>query len=428
MARTSTPASVGENTTSWLAAQRSQSANTSRPLRQSVVVSSSPAWRLDGQVGPRLARSPAGPGLRPVGPARAPRQRERRGGALDRLLGDSAPRLRWTQDDAPLFRAMLRSPHAEQRLGEDVGGLVDPPEHVGASFLARGARVGSFEWRGLVHAPTTQASFGASVQRVPGQLASAERVPNARDGGTLDRDRSARGRESVPARPLEVLGVALRAPKPDSPSIRTCPDPFTENFCSSFGVESAGERMAPTPFALISGSGHQHFLGTAGDLMVACTANHFRSALFGTWLAADEGSSFRWDPADDRRYALLADDPTASGNKPKTIWGANRLAFEALRLFPCIRAKGQRATVGWRTIDEEEVWRWPLWSCDLAPQVFSSILASGDLWRDEPDARARLRTRGVFAVYQSRRLTVGRAPNQKLNLTPAVPVWTSALG
>ena len=84
--------------------------------------------------------------------------------------------------------------------------------------------------------------------------------------------------------------------------------------------------------------------------------------------------------------------------------------------------------LGWRTIDEEEVWRWPLWSCDLAPQVFSSILASGDLWRDEPDARARLRTRGVFAVYQGRRLTVGRAPNQKLNLTPAVPVWTSALG
>lgn len=198
------------------------------------------------------------------------------------------------------------------------------------------------------------------------------------------------------------------------------------DFCSSFGVECADERMASTPFALICGSGHQHFLGTAGDLMVTCTADHFRRALFGTWLAADEGSSFRWDPADDRRYALLADDPTASGNKPTTIWGANRLAFEALRLFPCVRSKGQRATVGWRTVDGEEVWRWPLWSCGLAPHVFSSILASGDLWRDEPEARARLRTRGVFAVYQSRRLTVGRAPNQKFNLTPAVPVWTLA--
>jgi len=197
------------------------------------------------------------------------------------------------------------------------------------------------------------------------------------------------------------------------------------DFTSCFGVESTDDRMAATPFSLISGSGHQHFLGTAGDLMVECTADHFRSALFGTWLAADEGSSFRWDPADDRRYALLADDPTASSNKPRTIWGANRLAFEALRLFPCLRSKGQRATVGWRMVDGEDVWRWPLWSCDLAPQVISSILASGDLWRDEADARRRLRARGVFAVYQTRRLTVGRAPNQKFNLAPAMPVWSS---
>ncbi|MBX3229697.1 MAG: hypothetical protein KIT84_05130 [Labilithrix sp.] len=41
------------------------------------------------------------------------------------------------------------------------------------------------------------------------------------------------------------------------------------DFCACFGVESANERMEATPFALISGSGHQHFLGTAGDLMEA---------------------------------------------------------------------------------------------------------------------------------------------------------------
>ena len=201
---------------------------------------------MDGQVGPGLARRPAGPGLRPIGPARALRQRERRGGALHRPLGDSAPRLRWSPDRAPLFRAMLRSPHAEQRLGEHVGGLVNPPQHVGASFLARGARVGSFEWRGLVHALTTQASFAASVQRVPGQLASAERVPNARDGGALDRDRSARPRESVPPRRFEVLGVALRAPTPDSPSIRTCPDPFTESVRKARGLRSQSSGVAET--------------------------------------------------------------------------------------------------------------------------------------------------------------------------------------
>jgi len=193
------------------------------------------------------------------------------------------------------------------------------------------------------------------------------------------------------------------------------------DFCACFGTENASERMAATPFALISGSGHQHFLKTAGDLMVACTTDHFRSALLDTWAAKDDGSSFRWDPDDDRRYALLADDPTASGNKPKTIWGANRLAFEALRLFPCMRARTGPATVGWR----HDVWRWPLWTCNLSPAVISTILAGRDIWRDDPESRRRLRARGVFAVFQTRRITVGRAPNQKLNFTPSVPVWSS---
>lgn len=175
-------------------------------------------------------------------PRRVPRQRGRRGGALHRPLGDSAPRLRWRPDDAPLFSAMLRTPHAEERLGEHVGGLVDPPQHVGASFLARGARVGGFDWRGLVQALATEASFTASVQRVPGQLASAERVPNARDGGALDRDRSARARESVPTRRFEVLGVALRAPTPDSPNLRACPDPFTESVRRRRGLRSCSCR------------------------------------------------------------------------------------------------------------------------------------------------------------------------------------------
>jgi hypothetical protein len=197
------------------------------------------------------------------------------------------------------------------------------------------------------------------------------------------------------------------------------------DFCACFGIDSGNERMDATPFALISGSGHQHFLGTAGDLMVACTTDHFRNALFGSWAATDDGSSFRWDPDDDRRYALLADDPTASGNKPKTIWGANRLAFEALRLFPCVRGRAGASTVGWRRYGESEVWRWPLWACNLSLAVISSVLASRDMWRDEPESRRRLRARGVFAVFQTRRIAVGRAPNQKLNFTPSAPVWWS---
>ena len=203
------------------------------------------------------------------------------------------------------------------------------------------------------------------------------------------------------------------------------------DFCACFGTENADKqmkdkRMEATPFALISGSGHQHFLETAGELMHECDAKHFRRALLDTWEATDDGRSFRWDPDDDRRYALLANDPTASNNKPKTIWGANRLAFEALRLFPCVRAQSRPATVGWRRDGKSDVWRWPLWACNLSPAVISSILASGDIWQDDSESRRRLCARGVFAVFQTRRIAVGRAPNQKHNFTPAAPVWSAS--
>lgn len=195
------------------------------------------------------------------------------------------------------------------------------------------------------------------------------------------------------------------------------------DLCASFGVEDAAERMKATPFALASGSGHQHFLGTAGDLMVGCRDEHFRKALIEPWIPSDEGFSFRWDPDDDRRYALRAEDPTASNNNPKTLWGANRLAFEALRLFPCVRGRDGIATVGWRHDDESDVWRWPLWSCDLSLPVIASFVANRDIWDEGEEARRRLRGRGAFSVFQTRRIAIGKAPTQKLNFTPAVPVW-----
>lgn len=194
------------------------------------------------------------------------------------------------------------------------------------------------------------------------------------------------------------------------------------DFCASFGVESvSADRMEATPFALGSASGHQEFLGTAGKLMVACTEDHIHSALVKPWIPTDEGCSFRWDPADDRRYAFLGEDP--SDDKPKTLWGANRLAFEALRLFPCVRGRDGIATVGWRHHGGSDVWRWPLWSGDLSLAVIASLVASRDVWDEGEEARRRLRARGAFSVFQTRRIKIGKAPNQKLNFTPAVPVW-----
>lgn len=231
--------------------------------------------------------------------------------------------------------------------------------------------------------------------------------------------------------PSVSLGLDLTVPSSEfsehaEDALRTCSatDKRWADLCAAFGVATLEDQMKPTPFALISGSGHQHFLGTAGELMVQCGPEHLCRALFGSWTPVDEGLSFRWDPDDDRRYALLAQDPTASGNKPVTLWGANRLAFEALRFFPCFVGARGRQTTGWR-VDEAgvEVLRWPIWSGKWSVSVIRSLLCDGDLWKDKAEARRRLRARGVDAVFAVRRLAVGSAMNRKLNLSRSAPVW-----
>ncbi len=205
------------------------------------------------------------------------------------------------------------------------------------------------------------------------------------------------------------------------------------DLAAAYGVADPalpGERMLANPWALVSGSGHQDFLSSVEELMLQCTSEHVSQALFGPWEPGDEKYSLRLDAADDRRYALMDQDPTAGGNKPLTMWGANRLAFEGLRFFPAMPAAGGMEVLAWRACDGN--WRqgcrvrWPLWSRPAGSGPVRSLLALRDLWLDERAARDRLRGMGVHAVMESRRIAVGEGANVKYNLTPAAPVWVSA--
>ena len=204
------------------------------------------------------------------------------------------------------------------------------------------------------------------------------------------------------------------------------------DLAAAYGVADPavpGEWMTASPWALVSGSGHQDFLSSAEQLMFDCAPAHLSRALFGPWEPQDEKYSLRLDTADDRRYALMDRDPTASGNKPLTLWGANRLAFEALRFFPAMPARGGMAVRGWRAIGGD--WqegcrvRWPLWGEPVGVAVVQSLLGLPDLWLEETRAAARLRGRGVHAVMESRRIAIGQGANRKYNLTPAAAVWVS---
>jgi len=187
------------------------------------------------------------------------------------------------------------------------------------------------------------------------------------------------------------------------------------------------KRMQATPWALVSGSGRQDFLRSVADLMVQCRPEHIRQALFGPWLPNDELRSLRLDADDDRRYALRDADP--SNDEPKTLWGANRLAFEALRLFPAMPGRGGMQVRGWRSNNGD--WqhgcavRWPLWSPPLSSYVVGALLSLPDLWFQSRGAGQRLSALGIHRVMESKRIRVGDGANVKYNLTPPSPVWVS---
>lgn len=204
------------------------------------------------------------------------------------------------------------------------------------------------------------------------------------------------------------------------------------DLAAAYGVANPSvseQKMLATPWALVSGSGGQDFLGSVEKLMTECEVSHFDRALFGPWVPQDELYSLRLDVLEDRRYALMDRDPTASGNKPRTLWGANRLAFEALRLFPAMPDSGGMAVRAWRLSGGNWrkgcVVRWPLWSPPISAAVVGSLLGLSDCWREDSFARERLRALGVFAVYESGRLAVGEGGNVKYNLAPPVAVWRS---
>jgi CRISPR-associated endonuclease/helicase Cas3 len=186
-------------------------------------------------------------------------------------------------------------------------------------------------------------------------------------------------------------------------------------FASDAYLEKSG-RVAATPFCFITGSGHQYFLDTVRQLMQEVTAERVRVVLFEPWTYSDEKLSLRWDPIEDRRYALMDRDPTASDNKSRTVWMANLLAYRGLALFPSAPGRRGLETTGWSAAGE--LFTWPIWEHGADPDTIRSHLLLSDLESDVPD-RPTLRARGVVTTFRSRRIKVGSGANFKINFNLA---------
>lgn len=207
--------------------------------------------------------------------------------------------------------------------------------------------------------------------------------------------------------PEEFRRVAEQAQGESSRTTRRYAD-----FISSFGCEvittSDGKCIEDTALRTMSGAGHQHFLGTMKKLAEQTQNHHLRRALFESWDYADEKLGLRWDPEEDRRYALRWKAP--SSDTIRTMWGANRLAVEALPLFPTAPFGRRLDTVGFATRARLVFFSWPIWNGNLSLNVMRSLLTSPEITREVPN-RALLKAKGVVEIYRSQRVTVGKYRN-----------------
>ena len=190
------------------------------------------------------------------------------------------------------------------------------------------------------------------------------------------------------------------------------------DFMASFGCEALTTRdgkIQDTALRTMSGAGHQHFLGTMRQLVHDTDDRELYESLFASWTYKNKKLGLRWDPQEDRRYALRWDNPSGGDGVP-TMRGANRLAVEALPLLPAVPVGRRLETTGFTRHNKAVHLAWPIWESALPVEVIRSLLALGDVQAPTPDWTT-LRARGIVEVYRSRRIT-----NDKYrNFTPAYP-------
>lgn len=238
---------------------------------------------------------------------------------------------------------------------------------------------------------------------------------------------------TIPAPPeLSILGKNLTVPLPtfrdfmqQAGSRASRQDRRLADLAAAFGSEvcedAKNSRIQISMFSFITGSGHQDFLDTFSTLTSSVTADHVNQALFGEWTYRDKGLSFGWDPADAREYALRWNNPGPEG--VNTIWGANRLAFEALAYFPTQpgpkQSNGKRLrTTGWTARSRIDEFTWPMWDTPLTEDNIRSLMSLGELTADSLDSRS-LRARGIEGVYRAERVRIGAGANFKVRFRTA---------
>jgi hypothetical protein len=165
-------------------------------------------------------------------------------------------------------------------------------------------------------------------------------------------------------------------------------------------TEKNGDGPATTDLRAIGAGNNEGFLGFMRTIHLGTEASHLRQALFQVWDYSDPPPFMRWDSNEYRPHALRASDP-AKDRDCNNVRGANRLAIEALPLFPTAPQSRRIRTTAFQDGDDGTEVSWPIWTEALELATVASLLAAGD---------GRVRP-GVAQIYKSKRFTEGKYRN-----------------
>lgn len=178
------------------------------------------------------------------------------------------------------------------------------------------------------------------------------------------------------------------------------------DFLVGFGTEVYPDRLSGdfqcTGFKMVrSGdSNRQGMLYYAKTIRQRVDWHAVKRTLFEPWGYGDDDYSMRWDPIENQSYALRWKDPSKStlADGPGTMIAANCLAFEALRLLPCVPVGTKAHTTAFQEVGRRRKFVWPIWTPCVNSETLRSMLSLRDL-HQMPLNRSALNARGIREVY-----------------------------
>lgn len=212
-------------------------------------------------------------------------------------------------------------------------------------------------------------------------------------------------------------------------SIAQSSDYGTLDELAGLGCILAGEAHESTLCAA-NGAGHQNLILSMRDVLALLERHRhlLRKALFCPWAFDFEPTAedrqqlclrnrkptLRFDPGDERLYALRFDSPTSKDASYRTELGAQALAAAAFGGLPVVPRQRHPVTVGSERKGTKTFFCWGLWNKPASYPAIRSYLATG--MRNPGDARAR----GFFAAFRAARVTGSKG---KLSFAPTEPWW-----